>query len=225
MAVFDGTWSSVVGGLKAVWTGFLSILPKSFSTIIILLVGLIVSLVIGLLLYLGIRKFKGSRLFSIMAGAYVFTLFLASSSPVMGGSIVGVYLGKLALWIQNLIIVTVIAIFGLIFGNFVKKMIKETEISGAGFIAESVMGLIILSVIITVLLQFGVAIAIIQNAILIIIAGVVLTMALALGLGYRDEAKRMINELKKRALLKKEPKETARTEPKPPMYKPLAKKK
>lgn len=224
MAVFDGMWSSVAGALNSFWTGFLSILPNSLSTMIILLVGLIISLVVGLLLYLVIRKLKGSRLFSIMTGTYLFTLFLASSSSVMGGSIAGVYLGKIALWTQSLIIVTVVAVFGLILGNFLRNRVKETELPGTGVIAESVRILVVLSVIVTALVQFGVAITVIQNAVLIMIAGVVLTIVLAVGLGYRDEAKRMINELKKKIPAKKETKEPVKTEPKPPTYKPSAKK-
>jgi len=111
-------------------------------------------------------------------------------------------LNTVALWVPQIILAIIVALIGFLVAEYVGQMIIETKTRGARFIADIARFVILVIFALVVLEQIGIKIALVQNAVLVVLAGVVLAFSLgfglAFGLGGRDEAKVMISELKKK---------------------------
>ena len=81
-------------------------------------------------------------------------------------------------------------------------MIIETKTKGSRLIADIAKFVILVIFALVVLEQIGIKITLVQNAVLVVLAGVVfafsLGFGLAFGLGGREDARAMIGQIKKK---------------------------
>lgn len=212
---------NILNPLVELWNSLVEALPGAASAVIIIVVGYLVAVLIGyllkeLLLRTGfdrwltkskLNKAIGGASLSVIIGTlakwWVFVAFLAPAASSLSLGEISILLVKLANWLPNLFVAVIIFLFGLIVADYSADRIKHRKAKGAYLAADIIKFVIIVFILIIVLGQLGVRIAFAENIFLIIIAGLVLAMALALGISFgfalRNEAQGLIKKFKKNA--------------------------
>jgi len=202
-------------------TGVLNSIPGFLGAIIILLIGYLVALLISA----GIRKgleqskvdhyliertslskaiggLKLSYILSLLSKWYIFVLFFLPASEIIGLDVVAIFLTQVSLWVPRIIAASILGLVGLIAAEYTRERILETKLKSAKPVAQGVKLLIIVFTAIVVLKQISVDIEIAENLVLVIVSGIMLAVALALGIGFgqalKDEASNIIKGLKKK---------------------------
>ena len=210
----------VNGIVSKFWIKFINYLPDFFGGLIILILGLILS---GILKKFLQTIFKFLRIDSLMQKTKlldkaevkvweevlleilrwtVVILFLIPTLEVWGLSRATAVLNQLLFYIPNVIIAVVIGFVGLLSAKLIADLVRHsmTTIGSTSASALSVLtkGTITFFTILVVLNQLGVA----QDLIRILFTGIVAMLAiaggLAFGLGGKDLAKELLDELRKK---------------------------
>lgn len=207
--------------LYTIYQGFINVLPGVVGAIIVLIVGYIIAAIIGTVLYqvlvkvkldkwliekTHIRKiaggFKLSKFLAVVSKWYVFILFLPPAAGLVKLTALASLLNTVALWVPQIILAIVVALIGFLVAEYVGQLIVDTKTKGAGLIADAAKFVILVIFALVVLEQIGIKIGLVQNAVLVVLAGVVFAFALgfglAFGLGGREEAKKLVGQLKKK---------------------------
>ena len=103
-----------------------------------------------------------------------------------------------ALWIPSLIAAVIVALVGLIAADYVAAKVTEVKAKSSGIIANTLKLVIVVFTLIIALSQLGVDVSIAENTVLIIIAGIMLALGIGFGLAFKDEAKAIIKDVKKK---------------------------
>ncbi len=197
-----------------------SFLPSLLGGLIILIIGLLIGgivkhVLVSLLGFLKVEAlFERARLFKkaevkiwedvlveILKWALVI-VFLIPALEVWGLSQATVFLNQFLLYLPNVIVAVVIAFVGLLAANLVSDLVRHSVKSlgstSASSLAVFSKGAITFFTVLVVLNQLGVA----QDLIRILFTGIVAMLALAgglaFGLGGRDLAKEVLEQLKNR---------------------------
>jgi len=201
--------------------GIIDALPGVIAAIVILLVGYIVAWVLsrvvgGILQRIKfdswvlhktnvsrvVGEFRLSHFLELITKWYVFILFIPAAANVINLGSVQNFLLDVALWIPQVILAIVLGLLGLMAADYVSLKIVETRAKAAGVVANAAKVVILIFTAIVVLDQIGVRIEFATNSLLIIIGGVMLALALMFGIGFglamKDEARKMIVELKRK---------------------------
>lgn len=202
------------------WQSFVAFLPDLLGGIIILVIGLIIAgilkrILLSLFSFLRFERFfaqakgmdKGEvRLWEeVLAELLRWTvviLFLIPTLEVWGLSRATAVLNQVLLYIPNVIVAVVIGFVGLVVANLsanvVRSSVRTLGAASANSLAMLSKWAIVIFTILIVLNQLGVA----QQLIQILFTGVVGMLALAgglaFGLGGRDQAKELLDDLRKR---------------------------
>lgn len=198
-----GTEEAIANPIINLWGSFVNILPGLIAAIIIIAIGYVVAYVIGhairvLLQKLGLdkqiakaklTKAIGSIHISALLGEitkwYIFIIFLQSGVDLLRLGTLSELLSTFVAWLPNVIAAILVMVFGLIIAHFVAMKVKEhTEIKGVKITSNCVKALIIFIAALIAIEQVGIDISILSNAFLIILAGFVLGVALAIGLSF-----------------------------------------
>jgi len=130
---------------------------------------------------------------------YVFILFIPSAAGrVLRVDTLASFLQNVAGWIPNLIAATVLAFVGYVAAEYVAKKIVDTKGKNVEIIANIVKVIVLIFVFIIVLKQISIDVTIAENAFLIVLAGIMGAFALSFGLAFKDDAKKVINQIKKK---------------------------
>lgn len=202
------------------WSKFTNYLPDFFGGLLILIIGLILA---GLLKSFTITIFRFLKLEAIFQKTKVLAksevriwedvlaeilrwtvviLFLIPTLEVWGLSRATAVLNQFLFYLPNIIVAVIIAFIGLLAANLVADLvrhsIKTLGATSANTIAVSAKGLIVFFTVLIILNQLGVA----QDLIRILFTGIVAMLAiaggLAFGLGGKDIAKEILEELRKK---------------------------
>jgi hypothetical protein len=105
-------------------------------------------------------------------------------------------LEKLLLYLPNVLIAAVILVVGVIFGNFLGRATLIASVNAgigfAGFLCRAIKAIIILLAFVMALEQLGIARGTVLAAFTIIFGGLVFALALAMGLGGKDIARKYL---------------------------------
>lgn len=208
---------AVANPFIVLWNSFMNTAPGVLAAIVVILLGFVVAhLVYALLvklfekakldkwlvektrLHKTIGDMKISHLLAVMMRWFIFVLFLPPAATLLKLDMLSVFLLDVAYWIPKLIIAVVILIGGLIVANYVAEKMHETKAKSIGIFAEIAKFIIIIAVAIMALDQIGVNVRLAENSFLIILAGIMLALAIAFGLGMKEEAGDIVKRLKKR---------------------------
>lgn len=214
--------SGVIDPLDMLVKSFVGALPGLVAGLIILIVGYLLGYVVSfVVLHLLQRlnvdkwvveetnlssiigKFKFSEFFALITRWYIFVLFLAPAANLFQlGGIEG-FLLDVAAWVPNLIVAIVIALLGYIGAGYVSEKIRTSSKNDAtDMLAKMVSVIILVFTAIISLKKVGVDVNIAEGSFLIILAGVMLAFALAVGIGFglalKDEARSRITQWKKK---------------------------
>lgn len=221
MAFLPELTGSIVDPLKALWFGLVKTVPGVIAAIIILLFGYLVAVLLGNLIEKILVKvkldnfvlkktnmtkvigaFKLSHFLGLISKWYLFILFLPPAANVINLKPLALFLTELASWIPNVIAGVVIALIGFMAADYISMKIKDTKAKSASIVAGFTKTVILVFVLLIALDQIGLRIAIAQSSFLIILAGIMLGVALMIGIGFglalKDEAKSTIKTLKKK---------------------------
>ncbi len=214
------TQQAILDPLQALAQGVVLALPGLLAGVVILLFGYLIAALVALAVKKVVLRaqldkwlFERTDLRSVVGrfdlGAvvhtvtkwYVFILFLPAAADVI--ELVGLseLLRGLAFWIPNLIAAVVLALLGYIAAEYAAGEIAATRAKGAGVVADVVWGVILVFAGIMALQQVSVAVSLAESTFLLLVAGVVFAVSLALGLGFglalKDDAAAQLKKLKK----------------------------
>jgi hypothetical protein len=219
MTVFQKLGASIVDPLYALWNGLVDTVPGIIAAIVILLFAYFVALFVGniiekLLLKVKLDEFtlkktnltkvvgafKLSHFLGLIAKWYLFILFLPPAANVINLRPLSDFFMDVARWVPNVIAGVIIALVGFMAADYISMKIKDTKAKSAGIISCFTKIVIIVFVLLIALDQIGLKVAIAHSSFLIVLAGIMLGIALMIGIGFglglKDEAKKTIKSIK-----------------------------
>jgi len=211
--------------LAKFWASFLGFIPNLIIAIIIFIIGWIIAAIIGKIISQILLRLNFNRLFekaswrealekaeikvnpaefigAICKWVLVIVVLLITVE-ILGLTQFAVLLNKLIGWIPNLIVAIFIFIVAVIVADLLDKVIiastKRIGVENVGLLGMVIRWAIYIFAALAILMQLQIEVADLTAEILkIIIAGIMLTFALAFGLGGRDTAAKIIEDLRKK---------------------------
>jgi len=216
-------WSGItLLNLEDFWQSFLGFMPNLIGAIIVLLIGWFIADWVGKLVTEILKKLKFDKIFertqwqdalekadfkvsvSYFIGELtqwiLMIVFLLASVEILGSYQLSIFLNKIINWLPNLIVAVSIFVVTVIIADFVRKIIQafveKAKISHAQFIGSIVQGSIWIFAVFAILTQLGIAEKLIEILFTGIIALVVISCSIAFGLGGKDLARDVLEELR-----------------------------
>lgn len=213
--------ASIVDPLLSIWYWLVRAVPDLIAAVIILLVGWLVAVAVQYVLEKVLEKinfdewvFKKTNLSQVVGKFalthflglitkwYIIVLFLSATADRIALEGLAQFLNALAVWIPNVIVALVIGLIGITAALYVEKKVVATRAKYAKIVALLAKWVIYVFTALIVLDQIGVRIAIAQTSFLVLLGGLVLAIGLMLGisfgLGFKEEAKKIISDVKKK---------------------------
>jgi len=199
----------------SLWRGFLAVIPGLVAGLIVLIIGYIIGAFLGYIVRKGLEKsrifdkllktsfhkvagkFDFPAFFGLLVKWYVIILFLNPVASIVQLSGLSWFFASLSVWIPRVIVAIIIGLLGFIAAEYVDQKIKETKAKGSVFLGPIAKIVVLIFTAIVALQQIGLNISLVENTFLIILAGIMLTLAIGFGLGLKDEAREVIKRLKK----------------------------
>lgn len=209
----------MINPLVNLWNSFIIALPGALAFILVLVVGYLIAWAIGravkeVLYRTKIDKWvKGELKWSVgQAGIstiigtivrwWIFIIFFASAVQLLQLGILSDMLVNLAQWLPNAMVAIVMLLFGWIAGDFVAQRARHEKIKAANLLGDVIKAIIVIFVGIMALRQMGIRLVLAEQAVLIILGGIMLGVAIAAGLAFgnafKDSAKGIVDGIKKR---------------------------
>jgi hypothetical protein len=218
-------WYSVtIQALQNAWQGFLNFIPNLIGAIIVFIIGYFIALGIGKLVARILTRLRFNKIFerigwrealekaelrvnpSEFVGA-IFKWFLVIISLLIAVEILGLpqfagVLNKLISWLPNLIVAIAIFVVAVIVADILDKIIRASVqkigVKYVGILGGMVRWAIYIFAGLAILVQLGVAQALINTLITAVFGMVALAFGLAFGLGGKDVAAKVIEDLRRK---------------------------
>ncbi len=218
-------WYSVtMSALRGLWVGFLEFIPSLIGAIAVFLIGWLIAAVIGKIVTEILKRVKFDRLFEnkilkeamekadLKAGASTFVgviakwvlvlVFLSVSADILGLNQFSFFLSEVLIYIPNVIIAALIFIAAIIISDILEKVVR-TGVEGAkinygGIVSAIVRWSIWIFAVFAILYQLNVAPAVLQTLLQGIVGLLVISMGLAFGLGGKDVAAEILQNVKRK---------------------------
>ncbi len=206
--------------LRELYSGFLDILPGLLWFTIFVISGYLVSSFVGWItrkilyrinldkrlrkldLHDSIGDVSIAKLTGVILKWYIFILFLDEAISYLSLGPFSNFLDRLVGWIPSLILGVAIIIAGLILIDFIIHRLLELKNRYISLIGNIIKIILIIVVVFTAIEQLGINTQLAQNIFLVVIASVLITFSLALGIGLglsmKDELKPIIQKYKKK---------------------------
>ena len=218
-------WSLItMQALQGAWEEMLLFLPNLIAAIIIFILGWFIAIWIGKLIAQILNKLKFDSVFektgwrealsnadvkvnpSSFIGAIckwiLVVVFLMIVTDIMGWVAFAGLLAKIIAWMPNLLVAIIILVVAIIIADIVEKLVKVSTkkmgISSVNFLGSVVKGALYVFAGLAVLLQLGVTPEIVKVLIMGFVGTLTLALGLSFGLGGKDAAARLIEDMKKR---------------------------
>lgn len=221
--VLQDWWTAVADSWSVIWDRFVNFLPNLIGAAIIIIVGWIVGMIVALIIdrlfrIIGLQTLfekakvedvlkKGSiekdstaLLASVAKWIIYLVAFIAAANTLKLPDVAN-FLDKILAYIPQVVAAGLILLIGLVLAHFLSSVIKGS-LSAAGFtMAEAVAIIVRYSIIIfailAVLVQLGIAEALIRTMFIGLVAFLAIAGGLAFGLGGKDAAQDLIERIKK----------------------------
>ena len=221
------TWGDViVASLQQVWTMVAHFIPLFFGAVIIFIIGLVVAVALGKVVEQVVRALRVDSLlkqlefdkaitragWKLDSGGFIgglvkwflIVVFLLAATNILGLSQVSDFLRDVLLYIPNVVVAALILIIAMLVADTVERVVRGA-VEAAGYRGAMVGALIRWSIwvfaLMAVLLQLGIASALVQTLLTGLVAAIAIAVGLSFGLGGKDVAgsflERMRNELKR----------------------------
>ncbi|MBI4140004.1 hypothetical protein HY483_03510 [Candidatus Woesearchaeota archaeon] len=215
--------SGLLVPLLDIWNGALKSIPGLVAALLVLIVGYIVAWAISYVLEHILERikldqwvvhqthmkklaggFRLSHLISVLVKWFSFIVFLSPAASLLGPGLspLAEFLQVIALWVPQAIGAILLAFFGFVAAEYVAWKVMALEGKSSHIISGASKNLILILTLLVVLGQLGINITVASGTFLIIVAGIMLGLALAFGIGFglalKDDAKGMIRNLRKK---------------------------
>lgn len=141
-------------------------------------------------------KKRVSEILGIIGFWIIFLLVLRATSETLRLTIISEALTSLAYYIPKVVIAILILVIGLIAANFVRELImmacSSAGITQGTIVAQAFYVAAILLIVVTAINQLGIDTALLDNTIILIMAGLIGGSALSFGLGARSAVSNLI---------------------------------
>ena len=218
-------WSTItLRALLSTWESFILFLPKMVGALIIFIIGWFISVGFGRLVAGILKKLKFDKIFQRTGWKEAFDkaevrvhpsefvggickwilviVFLLASVEILGFVQLASFVSDVVTWLPNLIVAVVIFIVAVILTDIIEKLIrasvKKMDIGYSGFLGTAAKFSIYVFAMLAILLQLGITPTIIQTLITGFVGMISLAFGLAFGLGGKDAAADLIEELKRK---------------------------
>jgi hypothetical protein len=219
----DALWYAITAkALSELWEGFLSFIPNFLIALVIFIIGWLIALGVGKLVAEILARVGFNKLFNkegwkeamekadvkVNAAEFVGAIVkwilaivaLSIAVSILGFSEFNVFLNSVMFWLPNLIIATAIFVVSVVIADMAEKIIKvwvkKMGINYADFIGTVVKWAIYIFSGMAILVQLGIAEALINTLLTGFVATLALAFGLAFGLGGKDAAARAIQDVK-----------------------------
>jgi len=218
-------WAEITReSLVSFWQGFLGFIPSLIGAIIVFVLGWIIAVWVGKIVAGVLKKLKIDKAFEkgtwrkalakadlkvdvagfigIIAKWALVIVFLQISVEILGWAAFAVFLKDVLIWLPNVIIAALIFVVAVIIADIVEKIVK-TSVEGikAGYgqvISMIAKWSIWVFAILAILYQLGIAPALMETLFFGIVAMLAIAFGLAFGLGGREVAAEILQDLKKK---------------------------
>lgn len=210
--------------LQNAWQGFLSFIPILLGAIIVFIIGWFIALGVGRLVAEILNRLRFNKIFektgwrealekaelkvnpSEFIGAIfkwiLIIVFLLIAVEILGFVQFAVFLKSVLSWLPNLIVAIAIFVVAVIIADILEKIVRATvkkiEIKYVEFLGALVKWAIYIFAALAILLQLGVASTIINTLVVGFVGMIALSFGLAFGLGGKDAAAKLIDDLKEK---------------------------
>ena len=212
---------SIIRPLASIWVSVVNTLPGLLGALVVLVVGYFVGVFLGqvvehLLTRLKVEKFllektnvarvlgyfRLSHFVGLVIKWYVFILFLTPAASITRLIPLAYFMLEVARWIPQVIAAVIIALVGVMAGDYVEYKVQETRAKAADLIGASAKILIVLFTALIVFDQIGIRVSVAQTSFLIVLSGPRLGFAIMIGIGFgfgpKDDAKLVIRKIKRK---------------------------
>jgi hypothetical protein len=223
MEFFNSIGEAILEALTSLWEGLVIYLPSLIAGIIILIVGIFLAKAIEKIVEKiiaaakideliskinvvkkieeGGTKVVFSQIFGWLVKWFLYVVLLIAVSDILKLGQFTVFLKDIATYLPNVIIAVLILVVGFVLGYFVDdlivKVLKSSRAKLANLVGAVAKWSIIVFAILAALIQLGVAVSLIQMLFTAIVFMIALAVGLSFGLGGREAAKEMIEEVKR----------------------------
>jgi len=214
---FQDASALITTPLMQLWAGFIQHFPGVVAAILILILGYLIGALLGSVvrrllvrtkvleiavkkMNLGkeIQKWDISGFFALIVKWYVFLVFLNPAAQVVTLSGLSGFLADVALWIPNIILAVIIVMAGYILADYIGAKICETRAKKSSLMANAAKAIVWVFVLLVALAQIGIDISVAESTFLIVLSGIMLGFAIAFGLGFKEEARKVMKEFWKK---------------------------
>ncbi|MCP6719675.1 MAG: hypothetical protein KJI71_05685 [Patescibacteria group bacterium] len=218
-------WSTItLEALQSTWQGLLLFLPKLIGSLLIFVIGWFIALGVGRLVAEILKQLRFNQIFertgwkqafekaelkanpSDFVGAVfkwiLVIVFLLASVEILGFVQFADFIQRIIDWLPNLIVAVAIFVVAIIltdiFEKVIKAGIKKIDIGYTELIGTTVRWAIYIFAGLAILLQLGVTPSLINTMIQGFVWMIALAFGLAFGLGGKDTASKIVEDLSKR---------------------------
>jgi hypothetical protein len=223
MAFINSIGEAILEALLSLWDGLVAYLPSLIAGIIILIVGIFLAKAIEKLVERIIKAAKidelvqkinivkkieeggtkvvFSQLFGWLVKWFLYIVLLVAVSDILKLGQFTTFLKDIALYLPNVIIAVLILVAGFVLAYFVDdlvvKVLKSSREKLANLVGAVAKWAIIVFTVLAALIQLNVATQMIQMLFTAIVFMLAVAFGLAFGLGGREAAKELIDEVKR----------------------------
>ena len=210
--------TDVVENLNSQWAGLVDLLPNLVGALVILLLGIIIAYIFKKISTALLRKVGLDRVSksagvsdvmqdaglekgpSVLAGKMIFWLVLfvfmvPAADTLELTELVNLFKGLIS-FLPKIITALVIIVFGMMFAQFLRRSIIEKPSTIGSNSAQSlgnlVYGIMVTVIVLVALEQLEIETEFLRNIIILVVAGIMLALALSVGLGTRDVAHNLL---------------------------------
>lgn len=217
------TWGDViVASLQQVWTSVVQFIPLLLGAVLVFLVGWVIATALGKLVEQIIRALKIDELLakfnfekplmklgwklhaSTLIGTFVkwflIVVFLLAAVNILGLTQVSDFLTDILLYIPNIVVAAIILIIAALVSGVVEQLVRGS-VEAAGYGESALVGVIArwsiwIFAFVAVLLQLGIAAALVQTLITGFVAAIAIALGLSFGLGGKDTAAAVLDKVR-----------------------------
>jgi len=223
MIIFDW-YDLTLEALQDLWQGFLTFTPKLIGALIVFIIGWFIAIAIGKVVAGILRKLNFNRFFekgnvkealekaefkvdaSGFIGAifkWVFVIvFLLVAVEILGLTQFGIFLTSVLGYLPNVIVAVLIFVVAVIIADILEKLVRAA-VEGVKVGYGNLVGIIVrwsiwIFSIFAILYQLGIAPGLIQTLLSGIVGLIVIAGGIAFGLGGKDVAAEILQELRRK---------------------------
>lgn len=217
------TWGNLLlESFQDLWLRFINFLPELLAALFVFIVGWLIAVAIERLIVLVVEKLwieKASERIKLkelleraeirmsvgqILGALVkwffMLIFLLAASDILGLSEVTSFLNDVLGYVPNVVVAVVILLLGLVFGRFAERIVggsvKAARLSTGHMLGTLAKWMIYVFAVLAALVQLQIADDLLQALFTGFVAMLAIAGGLAFGLGGREEAQRMLSNLR-----------------------------